>query len=137
MKLFTGITLLLFLTMFIACDRENSSNPYPVWIIYTWVVEQESDIGIPFVPVRGCPQVVFHVVPGGRDSTVNCAEPMNLVKIWDHLDSVVTIEYYVHCANYADSEPREHTFHAQNAIRRPGRDGPEDMVVDTTILSPL
>jgi len=136
MKPAIGFSVVLLLASFIACEKDNEYNPYPVWILYTHAVEEENDIGIPMAPVRGCPQTVFRVMPFGTDSTVSCLPNTNVVKVWDHIDSVITIEYYIRCANYYDSEPFHRTFYASEAVHRPGRDGPEAEVVETVILEP-
>ena len=95
-----------------------------------------SEIGIPEAPVNGCPQAIFYVLPNGSDSTVNCFEHSNRVKVWNHIDSVVTIEYYLHCDGYFDSDPQTVTFRVEDAYQRPGRDGPEVEVNQTVIMEP-
>ena len=138
MKSAIAVILMLVLVTMIACSKDDEKdNPYPVWILYARVVEEISDIGIPYAPVRGCPQGIYHILPNGPDSTVNCWEGnTNLVKLWQHLEGTVTIEYYVRCPNYYDSAPKQVTFHAENAVQLPGREGPEDMETDTVILVP-
>lgn len=137
MKPLLCFALLATITSFIACQRDEPYNPYPVWLLYAKAVEEVSDIGIPYPAVTGCPQAHFHIVPTGRDSTVGCHDHSNEVKIWDHIDSTITIEYYLTCPNYYDSEPRQLTFRVQDAYQRPGRDGPEAMIIDTVIMQPL
>ena len=128
---------LLALTSFIACKKEEESNPYPVWLLEVRAVEEISDIGIPFPPVNGCPQGIFHVVPEGRDSIVGCHDHSNEVKIWNHIDNTITVEYYIRCDGYYDSDPRQVTFRVEDAYQRPGRDGAEALEIDTVIMQPF
>jgi hypothetical protein len=138
MKTVIGFAFVCLLVTFVACRQDdNQYNPYPVWILNVHVVEEVSDIGIPFAPVHGCPQAIYHSLPNSPDSTVDCYNQTNVVKAWEHIEGTVTIEYYIHCPNYYDSDPRQWTFHAENAVRGPGRDGPEDIKVDTVALVPL
>jgi hypothetical protein len=136
MKPLLCFALLIAITSFIACQKDEHSNPYPVWILNATCVEDTSDIGIPGPAVHGCPQGHFHVLPNGRDSTVGCHDNTNSVKIWDHIDSTITIEYYITCLNYYDSDTRQVTFHVEDVAQGPGRDGPEVIVNERVILTP-
>ncbi len=134
MKPLLCFALLATITSFIACQKDEPYNPYPVWLLEAHVRE-ESATGI-LQEVLGCPQGIFRVMPTGNDSTVNCHDNQSYVKIWDHIDSTITIEYYIHCNGYYDSEPVQRTFRVEDAFEAPGRDGPEVTVRDTVILQP-
>ena len=135
MKTSFCFALLLAVTSFIACQKdEEPYNPYPVWLLEVEVVEDDVT-GIP-QPVNGCPQGIFHVLPTGTDSTVNCHDNTNEVKIWNHIDSTITIEYYIRCVGYFDSDPQQVTFQVEDAVQAPGRDGPEVRVLHTVVLYP-
>ena len=135
MKTSFCFALLLAVMSFIACkEDEEPYNPYPVWLLEVEVVE-ENETGID-QPVTGCPQGIFHVLPMGSDSTVNCYAGTNEVKIWNHIDSTITIVYYIECEGYFRSEDEQVTFRIEDAVQEPGRDGPEVRVHHTVVLDP-
>jgi hypothetical protein len=137
MKTAIGIVLAVLLVSFIACRRDEPTNPYPVWIIDLYVYEASFDPTNPLPALRGVPVGVFYIEPSGKDTTVGpMRHTTNRIHLWQHIDSVVTVEYYVRCPHYEDSYPQQVTLYADRAFQGPGRDGPEVIFVDTVMLVP-
>jgi hypothetical protein len=137
MKFGVGMVAVLLLMASVGCRKnDEDKNPYPVWIMNIYVYEASDDPTNPLPNVTGNPRAEFHIEPSGEDTTVAPRPNTNRFYLWQHLDSTVTIEYYVHCENYQDSDRREATFNAENAVQGPGRDGPEVIKRDTVRLVP-
>ncbi len=130
---FPALIALILIALAGCRDEPEETDIYPVWILN--VLCFEDDITGILQPVRNCPRVTFFQLPGGQDSTVGCvSNQRHRVKVWDHLDSVVTISYSVTCDGYWNTQGEIHTFYEANAIQRPGRPGREHEITDTLIL---
>ncbi len=137
MKAVTCLVFIILLVGFTACRREEPSNPYPVWIIDVHVYELSMDPTNPLPLVQGSPVGMFHIDPSGEDTVVGLVRnSRERIHLWEHIDGTVTIQYYVRCPHYQNSDPRQVTLSADQAYQGPGRDGPEIIFVDTVRLAP-
>ena len=122
---FFALFLLLMLTA--SCRKEaptDAGNPWPVWIVDLFVYKASSDPDNPNPPIVGNPVGVFHIWPGNIDTVVSTVRGQpSRIHLWQSIDSVVHIEYYVRCTNYSESEARTITLYESAAFQGPGRAG--------------
>jgi len=140
MKAKVFILAALVIVGLIGCRKEdnNDGETYPVWILDLYVYGATSDPSHPLPPLSSSPVAVCHVDPGGIDMTVGLLQGTNnRIKIWHHIDSTATVQYYVRCEHYYDSDHRVAIFDASQAVQGPGRPGPEVIRADTLYLNPV
>lgn len=121
------IALLLALTalQLAGCKKdEEPTTDYPIWLLNVEVMQ--SPDGVNLTPVDGCPQMVWaYSQDTGEGTTVGCYRGTNECKAFEHIEDRVTIRYYITCDGYFNSEAGIATFRPEDAVQRPGREGPE------------